>query len=168
MAELSERIRNSAVLAKALKYFSRAHIAVYRRTNGKLGAKLLWFPAALLTTTGRKSGEPRTTATLCLRDGEKVILPASFGGRDGSPLWYLNLKANPAVRVQVRDQHLAMTARDATEEERRRYWPVLIKMYPPYKSYRDATDRVIPLVVCEPAARPRTPGPTAAPSRAGR
>ncbi|MDT5176747.1 MAG: hypothetical protein QOJ95_945 [Mycobacterium sp.] len=151
MAELSERIRNSTVLARALKYFSRAHIAVYRRTNGKLGAKLLWFPAALLTTTGRKSGESRTTATLCLRDGPRVILPASFGGRDGNPLWYLNLKANPAVRVQVRAEHLDMTARDATDEERRRYWPVLIKMYPPYKGYRDATDRVIPLVVCEPA-----------------
>jgi deazaflavin-dependent oxidoreductase (nitroreductase family) len=151
MPDLSERIRNSGVLARALKYFSRAHIAVYQRTNGRLGAKLLWFPAALLTTTGRKSGEPRTTATLCLRDGAKVVLPASFGGRDGNPMWYLNLKANPEVQVQVRDEHLRMTARDATDEERRRYWPVLIKMYPPYKGYRDAADRVIPLVVCEPA-----------------
>jgi deazaflavin-dependent oxidoreductase (nitroreductase family) len=151
MADLSERIRNSGVLATALKYFSRAHIAVYQRTNGRLGAKLLWFPAALLTTTGRKSGLPRTTATLCLRDGAKVVLPASFGGRESNPLWYLNLKANPAVQVQVRDEHLTMTARDATEEERRRYWPVLIKMYPPYKGYRDAADRAIPLVVCEPA-----------------
>jgi deazaflavin-dependent oxidoreductase (nitroreductase family) len=154
MAELSERIRNSGVLATALKYFSRAHIAVYRRTNGRLGAKLLWFPAALVTTTGRKSGQPRTTATLCLRDGAKVILPASFGGRDRNPLWYLNLKADPAVRVQVRDEHLTMTARDATDEECRRYWPVLIKMYPPYKGYRDAADRKIPLVVCEPGQAP--------------
>jgi deazaflavin-dependent oxidoreductase (nitroreductase family) len=151
MAELSERVRNSGVLARAMEYFSRAHIAVYRRTNGRLGAKLLWFPAALLTTTGRKSGEPRTTATLCVRDGAKVVLPASFGGRDGNPMWYLNLKANPEVRVQVRDEHMQMTARDATDEERRRYWPVLIRMYPPYKGYRDAADRVIPLVVCEPA-----------------
>ncbi len=147
---MGDRIRNSEVLALALKYFSRAHIAVYQGTNGKLGARLLWFPAALVTTTGRKSGLPRTTATLCLRDGAKVILPASFGGRDGNPLWYLNLKANPEVRVQVRDEHRDMRARDATDEERRRYWPVLIKMYPPYKGYRDATDRVIPLVVCEP------------------
>jgi deazaflavin-dependent oxidoreductase (nitroreductase family) len=151
MADLSEHIRNSRVLAVALKYFSRAHIAVYQRTNGRLGAKLLWFPVALVTTTGRKSGRPRTTATLCVRDGAKVVLPASFGGRDGNPLWYLNLKANPVVQVQVRDEHLTMTARDATDEERRRYWPVLIKMYPPYKGYRDAADRVIPLVVCEPA-----------------
>jgi deazaflavin-dependent oxidoreductase (nitroreductase family) len=145
------RIRNSAPLARVMKYFARAHISVYRRTNGRLGAKLLWFPAALLTTTGRKSGQPRTTATLYLRDGQKVVLPASFGGRDGNPMWYLNLRANPRVRVQVRDEHLAMSARDATEEERRRYWPVLIRMYPPYKGYRDAADRVIPLVVCEPA-----------------
>ncbi|MCW2558962.1 MAG: deazaflavin-dependent nitroreductase family protein [Mycobacterium sp.] len=133
-----------------MKYFARAHIAVYRRTNGRLGAKLLWFPAALLTTTGRKSGLPRTTATLYLRDGQKVVLPASFGGRDGNPMWYLNLRANPQVRVQVRDEHLTMSARDATDDERRRYWPVLIQMYPPYKGYRDAADRVIPLVVCEP------------------
>jgi deazaflavin-dependent oxidoreductase (nitroreductase family) len=146
-----ERIRNSRVLARVLKYFSRAHIAVYRRTNGRLGAKLLWFPAALVTTTGRKSGRSRTTPTLYLRDGANVILPASFGGRDRNPLWYLNLKADPNVLVQVRDEHLAMTARDATDEERRRYWPVLITMYPPYKGYRDAADRVIPLVVCEPA-----------------
>jgi deazaflavin-dependent oxidoreductase (nitroreductase family) len=150
MGPISERIRNSTPLARAMKYFARAHVAVYRRTNGKLGAKLLWFPAALLTTTGRKSGEPRTTATLYLRDGQKVVLPASFGGRDDNPMWYRNLQANPSVQVQVRDEHLSMAARDATEEERRRYWPVLIKLYPPYKGYRDAADRPIPLVVCEP------------------
>jgi deazaflavin-dependent oxidoreductase (nitroreductase family) len=154
MADVSERIRNSGLLARALKYFARGHVALYQRTNGRLGAKLLWFPAALLTTTGRKSREPRTTATLYLRDGEKVVLPASFGGRDGNPAWYFNVKANPTVAVQVRDQRLSMTARDATDEERRRYWPVLIKMYPPYKNYRDATDRVIPLVVCEPIQAP--------------
>ena len=150
MGRLSERIRNSTLLAWALKYFARVHIAVYRRTNGRLGAKLLWFPAALVTTTGRKSGQPRTTATLYLRDGPKVVLPASFGGRNTDPMWYLNLQANPLVLVQVRNEHLAMTARDATDEERRRYWPVLIRLYPPYKNYRDAADRVIPLVVCEP------------------
>ena len=78
-----------------MKYFARAHIWVYRRTNGRIGAKLLWFPAALITTTGRKSGRPRTTPTLYLDDGDRVILPASFGGRDADPAWYLNLESNP-------------------------------------------------------------------------
>jgi F420H(2)-dependent quinone reductase len=148
---MAGRIRNSHALAVALKYFARGHIWTYRRTNGRLGAKLLWFPAALLTTVGRKSGLPRTTATLYLRDGERVVLPASFGGRDSDPMWYRNLKANPKVTVQIRGQHLELVARDATDEERERYWAELTKIYPPYKNYRDATDRVIPLVVCEPA-----------------
>ncbi|MGC2654710.1 MAG: nitroreductase family deazaflavin-dependent oxidoreductase [Mycobacterium sp.] len=144
-------IRNSRFLALTLKYFARGHIWVYRRTNGHLGSRLLWFPTALLTTTGRKSGEPRTTPTLYLRDGDRVILPASFGGRAENPVWYLNLKADPEVEVQIRGQHLRLVARDATDGERKRYWPPLIKMYPPYRGYREATDRVIPLVVCEPA-----------------
>ncbi|MGB6206426.1 nitroreductase family deazaflavin-dependent oxidoreductase [Mycobacterium sp.] len=144
-------IRNSRFLALLLKYFARVHIWVYRRTNGRVGARLLWFPAALLTTTGRKSGEPRTTPTLYLRDGDRVILPASFGGRAENPTWYLNLKENSAVEVQIRAERLHLSARDATDEERNRYWPRLMRIYPPYRGYREATDRVIPLVVCEPA-----------------
>lgn len=163
---MAEWIRNSRLMALLLKYFARAHIWVYRRTDGRLGAKLLWFPAALLTTTGRRSNEPRTTATLYLRDGARVIVPASFGGRHEHPLWYApasgwghlplvgacphNLKENPEVRVQIRAQHLDLVARDATAVERERYWPPLTRMYPPYRKYRQATDRVIPLVVCEP------------------
>src|SRR5579884_670270 len=104
------RIRNSRPIALLLKYFARAHIWVYRRTDGRIGAKLLRFPAALLTTTGRKSNEPRTTATLYLRDGDRVILPASFGGRDENPSWYHNLKENPEVRVQIRAQRLVLVA----------------------------------------------------------
>ncbi len=143
-------IRNSRSVKLLMKYFARAHIWTYQKTNGRLGAKLLWFPAALLTTTGRKSGKPRTTPTLYLRDGDRVVLPASFGGRDSDPLWYRNLKANPKVHVQIGGEHLDLVARDATEDERRRYWPLLIKMYPPYRGYRDAADRQIPLVVSEP------------------
>src|SRR3954451_24803152 len=144
-------IRNSKVLALLLKYFSRAHIWVYQRTNGRLGAKLLWFPAALVTTTGRKTGKPRIRPTLYLRDGDRVVLPASFGGRAEHPMWYRNLKANPKVHVQIRDEHLELIARDATDDERKTYWTKLIRIYPPYRGYREATDRVIPLVVCEPS-----------------
>jgi deazaflavin-dependent oxidoreductase (nitroreductase family) len=143
-------IRNSRPLALAMKYFARAHIWVYQHTDGRIGAKLLRFPSALVTTTGRKSGRSRTTPTLYLRDGDRVILPASFGGRDANPAWYRNLKSNPEVHVQIRGEHLDLVARDATDAERKRLWPKLIDMYPPYRGYRDAADRVIPLVVCEP------------------
>jgi deazaflavin-dependent oxidoreductase (nitroreductase family) len=128
---------------------SRPHLDLpaHRR---RLGAKLLWFPAALVTTKGRKTGEPHTTPTLYLRDGDRIVLPASFGGRDRHPAWYRNLRENPQVHIQIRGELFDLVARDATDEERNRYWPRLIRIYPPYRSYREATDRVIPLVVCEP------------------
>ena len=92
-------IRNSQMLALLLKYFAHAHIWIYRRTNGGLGARLLWFPAALVTTTGRRTGEPLVTPTLYLRDGDRVVLPASFGGRSDHPAWYRKLKVNPQVAM---------------------------------------------------------------------
>jgi deazaflavin-dependent oxidoreductase (nitroreductase family) len=90
---------------------------------------------------GRRTGEPLVTPTLYLRDGDRVVLPESFGGRSDHPAWYRNLKVNPQVAVQIHSEHLELVARDATDEERDRYWLQLIRMYLPYKGYRDATDR---------------------------
>jgi deazaflavin-dependent oxidoreductase (nitroreductase family) len=150
MTDRAKRIRNSGFIKFVLKHFARANTWVYQRTNGKLGAQLATFPVALVTTRGRKTGDERVTPTLYLRDGDRVVLPASFGGRNRNPAWYLNLKANPAVRVQIRDEVLHLTARDATDDERKRYWRGLTEIYPPYQGYQVATDRVIPLVICEP------------------
>lgn len=149
MVDIADRVRNSAALKDVLKYFTRAHVWLYQRTNGVIGARLMHYPAALITTTGRKSGRSRTTATLYLRDGDRIVLPASFGGRDHHPAWYLNVEEHPDVKVQVGGDRRRMRARDATAEERERYWPALIDMYPPYRDYREAADRPIPLVVCE-------------------
>ena len=65
-----------------------------------------------------------------LRDGDRVIVAASKGGAEKNPMWYLNLKANPKVSVQIKKEVLDLTARDATDEERAHYWPQLVKMYP--------------------------------------
>ncbi len=72
-----------------------------------------------------QSGEPRVAPLLFLREGNRVVLVASQGGSDKHPLWYLNLKANPKVKVQIKDEVLELTARDATEAEREEYWPKL-------------------------------------------
>ena len=130
-------IRNSEPLALAMKYFARAHIWVYRRTNGTRRRQV----AVVSGGAGNHDrpedrAVPRTTPTLYLRDGDRVVLPASFGGRDANPGWYHNLQANPKVHVQIRGEHLDLIARDATDEERKRYWPNLIRMYPPYRNYR--------------------------------
>ena len=65
-----------------------------------------------------------------LRDGDRVIVAASKGGTPKNPMWYLNLKANPKVRVQIKKDVLDLTARDATDDERAKYWPQLVDMYP--------------------------------------
>jgi F420H(2)-dependent quinone reductase len=133
-----------------IKWASRANTWFYRRSNGRLGGTVQQSPVALLTTTGRKTGEPRVSPVLYLREGDRVILGASYGGRDKNPLWYLNLKANPKVSVQIKGEALQLNARDATPEERKDYWPKLVAMYPTFEDYQSWTDRTIPIVICDP------------------
>ncbi len=136
----------------ALKWMSRINTFLYRRSGGEgMGGTVQNIPVALLTTTGRKSGEPRVSPLYFLRDGDRVIVAASKGGTPKNPMWYLNLKANPKVRVQIKKDVLDLTARDATDDERAKYWPQLVDMYPTYDDYQSWTDRTIPVVICEPS-----------------
>ncbi|OIN78406.1 nitroreductase family deazaflavin-dependent oxidoreductase [Mycobacterium malmoense] len=144
------RTLNAPWVGFFIKWMSRANTWLYRRSNGKLGGTFQKRPVALLTTTGRKTGEPRLSPLLYLREGDRVILVASQGGREKNPLWYLNLKADPKVSVQIKDEVLQLRARDATAEERAKYWPKLVAMYPSFEDYQSWTDRVIPIVICEP------------------
>ncbi len=134
-----------------IKWMSRVQTALYKVSKGKIaGSFLEGAPVALLTTIGRKSGEPRVAPLLFLREGDRVVLVASQGGSDKHPMWYLNLKANPKVKVQIKDEVLELTARDATEAERAEYWPKMTAFYSGFEDYKSWTDRVIPIVICDP------------------
>ncbi|EHB57795.1 hypothetical protein MycrhDRAFT_0230 [Mycolicibacterium rhodesiae JS60] len=142
---------NSPTTTFIIKWMSRAQTFLYKRTGGKVaGTFLQGTPVALLTTTGRKTGEPRVSPLLYLREGDRVVLVASQGGAAKHPMWYLNLKADPKVTVQIKDEILYLTARDATEQERAEYWPKLVAMYSSFEDYQAWTDRVIPIVICDP------------------
>jgi deazaflavin-dependent oxidoreductase (nitroreductase family) len=105
----------------------------------------------LLTTTGRKSGQPRTSPLLCTQAGDDgYMVIASKGGAAKHPLWYLNLQANPLAEVTVGRQTRQMRARDAEGEERERLWRALADLYPGYDKYAQKTSRRIPVVVLEP------------------
>jgi len=146
------RALNSAGTGVVIKWMSRFNTWAYKVSGGKLGGSFLQgAPVALLTTIGRKTGQPRVSPLLFLRDGDRVVLVASQGGRANNPMWYLNLKANPKVSVQIKKQVLALTARDATEAERAQYWPQLVAMYSSFDDYQSWTSRVIPIVICDPA-----------------
>ncbi|MDP3890908.1 nitroreductase family deazaflavin-dependent oxidoreductase [Nocardioides sp.] len=146
------------VVPRILKRVSRANVWIYRRTNGRVGGK--WrvgaafrkpVPVALLTHTGRKSGRALTSPLLYLPDGDRVIFVASQGGLPKNPQWYLNLRVTPEVLVQVRGDVRRMRARTASDAERAELWPRLVELYADFDTYQAWTDRVIPVVICEPA-----------------
>ena len=151
MAKTPPRLLNSPIMTFFFKWFSRVNTFMYKRGGGEgLGGTFQNIPVALLTTTGRKTGKPRVSPLYFLRDGDRVIVAASRGGSDVNPMWYMNLKADPKVQVQIKKEVQDLRARDATDEERAKYWPQLVNMYPSYEDYQSWTDRTIPIVVCEP------------------
>ena len=151
MPKSPPRFLNTPYMDFFFKLVSRINTFMYRRGGGEgLGGTFQKIPVALLTTTGRKTGQPRVSPLYFLRDGDRVIVAASKGGSDNNPMWYLNLKADPKVQVQIKKEVQDLTARDATDEERAKYWRQLVDMYPSYEDYQSWTDRTIPIVVCEP------------------
>jgi len=151
MPKSAPRFLNSPFTDFFIKWMSRLNTWMYRRNGGEgIGGTFQKIPVALLTTTGRKTGEPRVSPLYFLRDGNRVVVAASRGGSAKNPLWYLNLKADPKVQVQIKKEVPDLTARDATDEERKHYWPKLVEMYSGYDDYQSWTDRQIPIVICEP------------------
>ncbi|MFN8051741.1 MAG: nitroreductase family deazaflavin-dependent oxidoreductase [Acidimicrobiales bacterium] len=136
-----------------IKLMSKANTGLYRRSGGRIGAKFKGgAPVCLLTTIGRKSGEPRTMPLLYLRDGSDIVIVASKGGFSSHPQWYLNLLANPEVTIEIGRQKTPMTARVADEATKAALWPRLVAMYADYEQYQQRTERDIPVVICSPTA----------------
>jgi deazaflavin-dependent oxidoreductase (nitroreductase family) len=100
----------------------------------------------LLTTTGRQTGQPRTTPMMFHPDGDRVLVIASNIGAPRHPDWYLNLAADPHVRVEIGDESYDATASTLTGSERDGLWTILKKEYPFFADHEAATDRVIPVV----------------------
>jgi deazaflavin-dependent oxidoreductase (nitroreductase family) len=123
------------------------HVRRYRETGGEVGYEWNGVPTLLLTTTGRHSGEPRTSALIFGRDGDDYLVVASTGGAPRHPHWYLNLQACPDAEVQVQQQTLRVRARTAGEAEKPRLWRIMTGVWPNYDAYQARTERVIPVVV---------------------
>jgi len=126
------------------------HVKQYQETDGEVGYLWNGAPSLLLTTTGRKSGEPRTTPLIFARDGDDHLVVASVGGMPNHPAWYLNLLDDPNAHIQVKGEHLDVVARTATPEEKPRLWQIVNDVWPNYETYQTRTDRVIPVVVLSP------------------
>ena len=144
--------------ASKLTDWMQDHLRRYLETDGEDGhyydARAIGGPASvpalLLTTVGRRSGEPMQLPLFYgdVPGGYAII--ASKGGAPEHPSWYLNLQANPRVRVQVGSRKFSAHARVAEGEERTKIWNQMLEVWPPYADYAAATEREIPVVVLEP------------------
>ena len=108
------------------------------------------LPTLLLTTRGRRSGEPRSLPLIYGEVGDAYVVIASKGGMPSHPLWYRNLEAEPECDVQVGARKLRARARVVEGDERERLWRQMVGVYPPYTDYQKATERTIPVVVLDP------------------
>jgi len=135
------------------RWIYAAHGRLYRLTDGAIGHRSMFGPILLLTTTGRRSGQPRTTPLLYLPDGEDFIVVASNGGRPAAPLWLRNLEVDPAASVQVGRRHVPVRARILSGNEAAALWSRLNRHYAGWQDYQSLTPRTIPPVRLTPAER---------------
>ena len=129
--------------------FGQEHVKRYRETDGAEGHEWQGTTVLILTTTGRRSGEPRSTPLIYGRDGDDYVVVASKGGADEHPAWYVNLQNDPDVEVQVLGDRFRARARDATDAEKPRLWESAVERWPAYADYQRRTERDIPVVVLE-------------------
>jgi F420H(2)-dependent quinone reductase len=123
------------------------HTQLIRRTGGRLGGQMFKRPMALLTTTGRISGQPRVTPLLCHPDGDRYLLIGSNGGDDRTPQWVQNLMANPDASIELEGETIPVRASIATPEEKKVLWPKATAAYKGYDGYQRRTSRDIPVVI---------------------
>jgi deazaflavin-dependent oxidoreductase (nitroreductase family) len=135
-----------------LKTMNAFHRLVLKASGGRLGWEASKMPVLELTTTGRKSGQPRSVMlTSPLQEGTTIVVVASRGGDDKHPAWFLNLRDNPDVEVALKGaSRRRMRARVADAEERARLWPRVTADHKNYAGYQTKTEREIPLVLLEP------------------
>jgi deazaflavin-dependent oxidoreductase (nitroreductase family) len=134
---------------------------MYEATDGRIGAKSSQGPILLLSTVGRRSGQPRTTPLLYLRDGEDFVVVGSNGGRPEPPAWFLNLQADPKVTVRDGRRTLSVVAETVSAEERGELWSRLHEFYPGWSHYQTLTARPLPVIRLRPHSTPaREAGPT--------
>ena len=135
----------------SLKASNALHRTTLKLTGGRFGWRLAGMPVVELTTTGRKSGEPRTVLlTSPLQEGNTWVVVGSRGGDDRTPGWVLNIEANPKVLVRFGGAPAQpVSARIASADERERLWPLVTGAQKRYAGYQSRTDREIPLILLD-------------------
>lgn len=140
----------TTISGRTLRRLGKLNVPVYKLTRGRVLGRVGRAPVLLITTTGRRSREPRTAPVVFLADGERMVVIGSNAGNERPPAWALNLEATPEAEVQVRGARRNVRARIAEGEERDELWRRMNDQYAGFEHYRERTDRHINVFVLEP------------------
>jgi deazaflavin-dependent oxidoreductase (nitroreductase family) len=143
------RISNSLGV-RGLRWTGKLNVPLYRLSGGRVGGKVGRAPVLLLTTTGRKSGEPRTAPVVYLADGDNAVVINTNAGNAKVPAWSLNLEADPEAEVERGRRRYPVRARIAEGEERERLWREHNEQYAGFDDYQEKLDRTPSVIVLEP------------------
>jgi F420H(2)-dependent quinone reductase len=125
-------------------------IFLYRSSGGRIGGKVRGGDVLLLTAMGRKSGKLRTVPLIYIMDGSSYAIAASGAGGDRHPAWFLNVRSNPHVTIQVKDKQMKALAEVAGPEKKSALWRQLLQVLPFFEIYQQRTHREIPMVLLHP------------------
>jgi deazaflavin-dependent oxidoreductase (nitroreductase family) len=129
----------------AIDKLNLAVIEEFRANQGKVGGAMKGMPIVLITMTGAKTGRTLTRPLCYSRDGDRIVIIASYGGAPKNPPWYHNLVKNPLVTVEVGAEKFQARAVQVSGPERKRLFEAQAKIMPFFNDYQAKTKREIPL-----------------------
>ncbi len=149
---MASRLRH--LRARVLKTVFQAHARLYEVSDGRIGAWIgppyLGQPALLLSVTGRRSGQTRTTPLVYFEDGGNYVVVGSDGAARRDPQWWKNLQESPHATVRIGRKKFSATASLAIGAERDRLWEIAIRVNPMWGKYQTQTERLLPVVILTP------------------
>jgi F420H(2)-dependent quinone reductase len=129
-----------------MKGFRNLHVFLYHISSGKIGGSVIGSPVLLLTTIGRKSGQPRTVPLAYVRHNDEYLITASAAGADKNPVWLANIEHNPNVKIEVAGKTLNAKALITTGDERTQLYELFKKQGSNFVEYETKTTRKIPVI----------------------
>ncbi len=141
------------MISKMSEDFNVGVIAEFRKNHGKVGGYFEGAPVLLIHSTGARTGKPRLTPVMYLKDGDRYLVFSSKGGAPTNPDWYYNLVAHPEAKIEVGDNTIDVHAQEMKGPEHDRLYAKQVSLYPQFGEYQRKTKRIIPVIALSPKTK---------------
>ena len=144
----SSKMNTYKVVKPIMVFLTKLHRLLFNKLGLRSLGSLLGNPICIITTVGRKSGNPIVIPLLTIPHEDNYILVASHGGAPNNPAWVYNLIHEPRIKMTIKSKTYKMLAKKLSDEEKENLWPIIIKAGPFYDEYQKKITRNIPVFLC--------------------